>query len=357
MQCNGETQDAFVIIWGKVARLGLKEVTVMATIDEVATLAKVSVATVSRVMNNSYVVSEEKRIRVLEAAQQLGYQPSTYSRNQKRAESKTILVICSVVIDDVVDGIQATANKLGYDVILNYSTVRSIDLDSVRFLKNGMVDGVILLNSVFGVEDQIRLSKMLPVVQCGEYVSVPNSFQVSTNNEKGANEVVEHLISLGRKRIAFVAPKIHIGLPHFVKEREKGYRMALADHDLPFDPSLIVDADFNMDSGLEAGRRILAMDPRPDAVFCAVDTIAVGCVTAIRDAGLRIPEDIAVAGYDDAEIAQICSPPLTTVSQPYFEIGGSTMRLLAQLINEEIQIGRHIMIDHQLKIRESTVGK
>jgi len=329
----------------------------MATIDEVAALAKVSVATVSRVMNNSYVVSEEKRARVLDAAQKLGYQPSTYSRNQKRSETKTILVICSVVIDDVVDGIQAAATKLGYDIIINYCTTRNIDLDSVKFLKNSMVDGVILLNSIFSVEDQIKLAKRIPVVQCGEYIAVPDSFQVSTNNELAASEIVDHLVSIGRRRIAFVAPRLVIGFPHFVKEREKGYHMSLIDHGIPFDPSLVIEADFNLDSGLEAGRRILTMEPRPDAVFCAVDTVAVGCVTAFRDAGLRVPDDIAVAGYDGAEIAEICSPPLTTVCQPYFEIGSTTMQLLASLIKEEIEIGRHIMIDHQLMIRESTVGR
>lgn len=329
----------------------------MATIDEVAALAKVSVATVSRVMNNSYAVSEEKRVRVLDAAKQLGYQPSTYSRNQRRAETKTVLVICSVVIDEIIEGIQSTANTLGYDIIINYCASRNIDLDSVRFLKNGLIDGVILLNPIFSVEDQIRLSKQYPVVQSGEYVSVPGSFQVTTNNAQATHDMVDHLLVLGRKRIAMVVPKLDIGLPHFVKERELGYMVSLMEHGLPFDPSLVIDADFTMESGLEAGKRIIEMDPRPDAVFCATDTIAVGCVNAFRDAGLRVPEDIAVAGYDDAEIAEICTPPLTTVAQPYYEIGVTTMRLLASLIKDEFKVGRHIMVDYELKIRESTVGK
>lgn len=329
----------------------------MATIDEVAALAKVSVATVSRVMNNSYAVSEEKRVRVLEAAKQLGYQPSTYSRNQRRAETKTILVICSVVIDEIVEGIQQTANELGYDIIINYCTTRSIDLDSVRFLKNNLIDGVILLNPIFSVEDQIRLSKQYPVVQSGEYVSVPGSYQVTTNNAQAAHDMVDHLLGLGRSRIAMVVPKLGIGLPHFIAERELGYMVSLMRHGQCFDPALVIDADFTLESGLEAGKRILEMDPRPDAVFCATDTIAVGCINAFKDAGLRVPEDIAVAGYDDAEIAEICTPPLTTVAQPYFEIGVTTMRLLAALIRDEFRIGRHIMVDYELKIRESTVGK
>jgi LacI family repressor for deo operon, udp, cdd, tsx, nupC, and nupG len=329
----------------------------MATIDDVAFKAGVSVATVSRVMNNSYVVSEDKRNRVLQAAQELGYQPSTYSRNQKKPETKTILVICSVVIDDIVAGIQAMAKKLGYDVLIYYNANRNSDLDSIKILSNKMVDGVILLNLLLTNEDQISMAKRFPVVQCGEYVSIPNSFQVSTNNEKGAYEIVNHLVSLGHRRIAFVAPDIFDGLPHFVQAREKGYRLALNEHDIPFDPALVVKADFSLESGHEAGRQILEMNQLPDAVFCATDQLAIGCIHMFREAGLAVPSSIAVAGFDDAEVAAICTPPLTTIAQPFYEIGCETVRLLTALIGDEITVGRHIMIDYQMKIRESTVGK
>lgn len=329
----------------------------MATIDDVAAMAGVSVATVSRVMNNSYVVSEDKRSRVLQAAQALNYQPSTYSRNAKKAEAKTILVICSVVIYEVVAGIQAMAKNLGYDVLIHYNATRNADLDSIKVLNNKMVDGVVLLNVLMDDEDLDELNKRYPVVQCGEYVNIANAFQVSTDNERGAYELVCHLISLGHRRIAFIAPDIYHGLPHFVHVREKGYRLALEEHGISFDPSLVIKADFSMESGYEAGRQILAMETRPDAVFCATDQIAVGCIHTFRDNGLKIPGDIAVAGFDNDEIAEICTPSLTTVAQPYYEIGCETVRLLTAMINEEMSVGRHIMIDYQLKIRESTVGR
>ena len=118
----------------------------------------------------------------------------------------------------------------------------------------------------------------------------------------------------------------------------------------------MIKADFSLESGYEAGRQILAMDKRPDAVFCAVDQLAIGCIHIFRDNGLQIPRDIAVAGFNDDESAEICSPPLTTVSQPYFEIGRDTVRLLSNLINGEISVGRQILIDYELKIRASTVS-
>lgn len=329
----------------------------MATIDEVATMAGVSVATVSRVMNNSYVVSEEKRNRVLQAAQTLNYLPNTLNRSQRKTENKTILIICSVVIYDVVAGIQATAKKLGYDVLIHYNAGRNAELDSIKVLNNKLVDGVILLNILMDDADLAELNRRFMVVQCGEYVSIPNAFQVSTDNEGGAHAIVSHLISLGHKRIAFVGPDIFNGLPHFVHVREKGYRLALEEHGLAFSPDLVIKADFSMESGYDAGRRILAMADRPDAVFCATDQLAVGCIHTFRDHGLFIPEDIAVAGFDNTEAAEICTPPLTTVAQPFFEIGSETVRMLTAMINEEMSVGRHVMLDYQLKLRESTLGQ
>ena len=326
----------------------------MATIEDVAALAGVSVATVSRVMNNSYVVSEEKRKRVLQAAQTLDYRPPSYGRSQKKSDNKTILVICSVVIYEVMAGIQAMAKELGYEVLIHYNADRNADLSAVGILKNKMVDGVIMLNMLLDNDTLSSISSQFPVVQCGEYTNLKNAYQVTVDNEGGAHAVVSHLIDTGRKRIAYVLPEIADGVPQFAQVRLKGYRRALEEQGIAFDPSLIVRADFSLESGYEAGRRILAMEPRPEAVFCAVDQLAIGCIHVFRDQNLHIPRDIAVAGFDDGESAEICSPPLTTIAQPYFEIGRDTVRLLASLIKDEISVGRQIRLDYELKIRAST---
>ncbi len=329
----------------------------MATIEDVAALAKVSVATVSRVMNNSYVVSEEKRKRVLAAARDLDYQPSTFSRIRPKSTNKTLLIICTALIYEVVSGIQAEAEGLGYDVLIHYGSHRAEDLESIKILNEKMVDGIILLNIPL-TQDQLKdLRKRCPVVQCGEYLGISNSYVVSINNKRSARDMVRHLLDIGRRRIAFVAPYLDDGLPGFVRLRELGYRLALAEAGLASDPKLVIQADFDEQSAYEAAEAILEMAPRPDAVFCANDHLAATCIHAFKEAGLKVPEDIAVAGFDNDEIAEIIRPPLTTISQPFFEIGCETAKLIHLLINDEISTGYHVMVDHELKIRESTVGQ
>jgi LacI family transcriptional regulator, repressor for deo operon, udp, cdd, tsx, nupC, and nupG len=327
----------------------------MATIEDVAEKAGVSVATVSRVLNNNYMVSNEKKNRVFEAVKALNYQPNALGRNLRRSETKMVLVICTVVIDEAMAGIQDIAKELGYDVILSYTGNKRDGMCSIKFLENSLVDGVILLNMLFKDEELLTISEKYPVVQCGEYVDIPNSFLVATNDQKAAYEMTSHLIQLGRKRIGFVAYEEFGITSHFSLEREKGYKQALADHGIPYDPELKKIGDFSYESGIDAAKQFLSMKEKPDAVFCTQDNMAVGCVNTFKNAGVSVPEDIAVSGFDNVELAEICNPSLTTVNQSFYEIGRETMRLLVSLIKGEITIGRQVLINHQLIIRDSTV--
>ncbi|MBP2643537.1 MAG: transcriptional regulator, LacI family [Firmicutes bacterium] len=329
----------------------------MVTIADVAAMAGVSVATVSRVLNNSYIVSPEKRARVTEAIEALNYKPNVYGRNLRRTESKLILVVCSTVIEEIMNGIQDTAKDLGYDIVLNYTGSRKKSLDSIKFLQNGLVDGVIYSNLFFADEELINISRQFPVVQCGELLDIPNSFLVSNRDEEAAYNIVHHLISQGKKRIGLVTLSDAEASCHFSKEREKGYIRALTDFNIPYDPELIRRGDMSFEYGLEAANYFLQMKNRPDAIFCVQDIPAVGCINAIKSAGVAIPDDIAVAGFDNVELAEMCDPPLTTVAQPFYEIGRETMRTLVSLIKGEITIGRHILLDSELIIRGSTVKK
>ena len=185
----------------------------MATIEDVAALAGVSVATVSRVMNNSYVVSEEKRKRVLQAAQTLDYRPPSYGRGQKKSVNKTILVICSVVIYEVIAGIQAMAKELGYEVLIHYSADYNADLSTVGILKNKMVDGVIMLNMLLDNDALSSISSRFPVVQCSEYVNLKNAYQVTVDNEGGAHAVVSHLIESAGNGSRMFCPRLSMEHP------------------------------------------------------------------------------------------------------------------------------------------------
>lgn len=327
----------------------------MATIEDVAAHAGVSIATVSRVLNNTYGVSQSKRDKVEEAVKALNYQPNVLGRNLRRSEPKMILVVCTEVINEAMSGIQDVASELGYDVILSYAGKNREGVDSIKFLQSGMVEGAIFLNLIFKEEELITLSNRLPVVQCGEYVDIPSSYLVACNDEKAAYELTCHLIQTGRRRIGFVAYETSGTDPHFSQDREKGYRRALLEHGIAYDASLRMAGDFSYDSGLEAARQFLAMENRPDAVVCTQDNMAAGCISAFRKAGIAVPEDIAVTGFDNTDIAEICDPQITTIAQPFYEIGRETMRLMVALIKGEVTLGRQVFINHQLLIRGSTV--
>jgi len=325
----------------------------LATIEDVASRAGVSIATVSRVMNNSYIVSEEKREKVLAAARELQYLPSR--NGPKRTENKIILVAGTSFIDDILAGMQDKAKECGYDIVFSYCVSRFADFQDMTMLNNGLADGLILLNMLTGEKELHAIGERFPTVLCGEFLDFPHSFSVSINEQKAAYEMVGHLLASGRRRIGLVLPNLGGVTHHFIREREKGYRLALAEAGIPYDPTLCLSGEFTMESGLEAGKNFLAMRPRPDAVFCATDSLAAGVMSAFQTAGLSIPADMAVAGFDNMEIAMVCHPPLTTVAQPFYEIGSESVRLLMTLIREDISVGRHVMIDHQIAVRGSTV--
>lgn len=327
----------------------------MATIEDVAKLAGVSVATVSRVLNNSDIVSKEKKEKVLEVASQLNYQPNISGRNLRRSEAKMVLVVCAFVLDDVLLGIQDAAKRLGYDVIVSCTGGIQDVSDSLKFLQNGMVDGVIFMNMIFKAEELSGINKQYPVVQCCEYIDMSNSYFVATNDEKAAYDMVCHLIEQGKKKIAFVA---YDGDPNqgtsFSNERERGYRRALIEHGLMANPLYRFSGDICVATGVEIAELCLKMEDRPDAIFCVQDMIAIGCQNALKKAGVKIPEEIAIAGFDNLEICEICDPPLTTIGQPFYEIGKETMNMLVMLIKGEIAVGRRVLIDHKLIVRGST---
>lgn len=325
----------------------------MVKIEDVASLAGVSVATVSRVLNNNYMVSKEKRDKVLEAVKALNYQPNALGRNLRRTETKMILVVCTAVIDEAMNGIQDVAKEMGYDVIISYSDKRD-SKSSVKFLENGLVGGVIFLNMLLKNDDMYNICKQYPVVQCGEYIDIPNSYLVSINDQKAAYEVVSHLIQQGKKRIGFVACDGYDGSPNFSKERERGYRQALADHGIEYITELRLSGDNTFESGAIAAKHYFGLENRPDAVFCVLDNIAFGCLNALKNFGVSIPDDIAIAGFDNLEISEASEPPLTTVAQPFYEIGRETMKMLVSLIKGEITLGRQLFLNHQLIIRGST---
>ena len=332
----------------------------MPTIEDVADLAGVSIATVSRVLNNSYIVSQDKKDKVLSAVKTLNYQAPTKRQSPKAFKERLILAVGpggSSFPEDIQAGLKDEAAEQDYDLVFYYSKDLS-ELLSMKIISNGVCSGIILSNMISSCADLNQLGTFVPFIQCGEFIHKPHTYAVSINEVKASFEIVNHFLSLGRRKIAFVAPVLAGKTHYFIHEREKGYRLALAEAGLQFDRHLKFEGEFSIESGIGVGNEILKQNDRPDAVFCATDQLAFGCMLAFSEADIKIPDDIAIAGFDDADISNLCRPPLTTVEQPFYEIGRACVQMLSSLICGQYNpdIGRHMIIDHKLKFRASTVG-
>ncbi|BCZ44980.1 DNA-binding transcriptional regulator CytR [Clostridium gelidum] len=330
----------------------------MATVIDVAKEADVSVATVSRVLNNSFMVTEEKRERVRAAIDKVGYKVSAKNKEVKRTNLKVILVITGTLLEDLFNSFQDTACELGYHIIYHYCSNPSSTegaKEVVNILKNNIIAGIILLDISESNNEFKQIISHYPVVQIGKpLLDTIDNYIVSADDRTIAYDVVSHIIQTGKKRIAIISGATEGKIVHFEREREKGYMDALRDNNLPCDDSLIFHVDFTIDGGSDATKKILALENRPDAIFCISDNLAIGCIYKLKKAEISIPDEISVAGIDNSEISEFFDPPITTVDQSFKEIGSETIKMLVSLINGELSRGRKIYIEHQLIVREST---
>lgn len=330
----------------------------MATIIDVAREADVSVATVSRVINNSFVVTDEKKNRVFSAMEKVGYIPTIKPKKNENFPSKLILVITNIYYEELFDTLQNTAESLEYDVLFCHlsqyadSTSRAIRIMTV--LKEHVFAGIVVCNALHNDPQLTEIIKSYPVVQIGEYLDLGENYLISIDDFQSAYDTVNHLIETGKKRIAIMT--INPSLVHmsFAKTREHAYMSALIDNNLPIDAALRFTADFTYDGGADTTIQILKHAPRPDAIFCVSDMMAIGCIRTLNTCGIQIPQEISVSGFDDMDVCNYLYPSLTSVRQPYSEMGFEAIRLLHSIINKDITSGRKVMLKHELIIREST---
>lgn len=323
----------------------------MITIEDVAQRAGVSVATVSRVLNNNCLVAQEKVDKVNAAVEELGYKPSASKRKAVKIQSKMILVVMNVVIEEIIKGIKASARNNGYEVLLDLDAEKENADIIARYMADGRFEGIILANCFFDEKDIAEICENYPVVQCGNRMLLPSVSTISIDDEQAAYEITSHLIQTGKRRIAFTRLEENV---EFSTRRQIGYCRALYENRIPIDSGLIFMCDHSYESGVEVANTILKMENRPDAVFCTYDMLAIGCMNTLKERHLSIPKDIAVTGFDDIELSGMAVPPITTVSQPFFEMGDESVRTLLAVINGEISNDRTIVIDHKLVIRESS---
>ena len=330
----------------------------MATMADVAKEAHVSVATVSRLINNQGVVSPETAARVYAAIEKLSYEPNLLARNLRKNESWVILILSpnftNPYYSHILSGIGDTAAKLGYSaLIFNTADERNREREALEMLKKRRADGAILMASEIGCDWLLEYADQYPCVQCSEYDPKVNIPHVSIDNYLATQEAMEYLISLGHKRIATIsANNEYIS----TKLRLKGYRDTLEKHGINPREDYIVRAsrDYSFKSGRRKAREILSTTPPPTAIFCISDTLALGAITTAQEMGFRVPEDVTVIGFDDVEYTTMFHPYITTVVQPCYKLGRRSVQLLYSRITQRGDVPRQVILDHQLIIRESS---
>lgn len=327
-----------------------------ATIQDVAKAAGVSVATVSRVINNSPSVSGNTRDTVMEAIQKLNYQPNLLGRNLRRTETRLVLVLLPSIANPfyarVVKGIEDVAHKNGYNILLcNTDAEQNRERIYLDLLKSRLADGVVFLAPELSQEELTGIGRNYPVVQCCEYKEGAMVSRVSIDNFGAAYKAVRHLTGLGHRRIAMISAR-----NNFLStlRRQEGYRQALMDAGLERDETLIRFGDYGFNSGLRAANQLLALKERPTAIFSISDIMAIGAIRAARECGLCVPDDLAVMGFDNISFASMNHPKLTTISQPKYELGCVAMELLLSQIRAEMKEPQEVFLENELIIREST---
>ncbi len=302
----------------------------MATIKDVAREAGVSVATVSRVFNDSGQVSEDTRRHVREVAGRLNYWPNGVARSliTNRTHSLGVLLpdMHGEFFSEVIRGIDLTARNQNLHLLVSSSHSEIDALIAALLSLRGRIDGLIVMAPDVDAPPAIRACiGELPVVMLNPGLDLEDCDSVSIANYDGAYQMVKHLLGLGHRRIAIVkGPERNID----ARQRLYGYRRALADGGGEMLPALEVRGDFREASGSDAVAEILRLSPRPTAVFAANDYMAVGLISALREAGLRVPDDMAVAGFDDIPIARFVVPSLTTVRVDAFALGQRAVEML-----------------------------
>ena len=329
----------------------------MATIADVARAAGVSAATVSRVLSGKAKTDTPLAQRVRRAAQELQYSPNLAARNLRRNESRTVLILAPNMTNPyyahIVAGIGEAAHQMGYGSFLcNTAGLRDQEEQVLSRLSRRQADGAILMATELGSDWLVPYARRYPIVQCSEYdpkVDIPH---VLVDNYRAGRDVMRYLLELGHRRIGIIASANRYVSTQL---RLRGYRDALKQAGISMRQDYIryAAANYSFSSGFDAAVSLLSQEERPTALFAISDVLALGAVAGAKELGFRVPEDVAVVGFDDVEHTTMFHPYITTVAQPCYDIGFRAMELLGKLLRGE-SAPRSLLLPHRLMIREST---
>ncbi|WP_312649734.1 LacI family DNA-binding transcriptional regulator [Proteiniclasticum sp.] len=309
-----------------------------ASIKDVAREAGVSIATVSRVLNNVDVVNEDTKKKVQDAIKKLSYRPNIVARSLKTQRTKTIGILVPDISNqfypEVVRGAEDVANIYDYNIILcNSDSDLEKEKEYIRVLKEKMVDGMLYMSSslegeIIDLIDELELKTVLVETK----VSGGRMPSVTIDNKKAAYDATKYLLDKGNKKVAYIGLKKDRN--NAVSKRYNGYEKALKDHGMEVDHSLLYFGDLKAADGYN-GINVILENAEIDAVFCASDEVAMGAINALRDKGISCPEDVDVMGFNDNSMAAVFYPKISTVAQPMYDMGSVGMRMLIKIVNNK----------------------
>ncbi len=333
----------------------------LATIEDVAAIAGVSIATVSRAINEPTKVADETRRRVNDAIARTGYTTNAMARSLRMRRSNMILILAPDVGDpnfsNILVGLETEASKRGYGVLIgNTQNDPERESDYLRFISSNQADGMILLTGhlPFGHAQPGQETRLPPMVAVNE--PVPNSDIpfVGVDNFAGSRLAAEHLISQGHRRIAFIGRSTSRAVNQL---REQGYRAALEGAGIAIDPLMILDGDGTTESGRQAAEHMFVRDVLPTAFLCVNDATALGVIIALNARRYDLPRQFSVMGFDDISFASFVTPSLTTMKQPRLRIGEAAMDMLLGLLEGNRPDRNSVLLRSELIVRNSVAPR
>jgi LacI family transcriptional regulator, repressor for deo operon, udp, cdd, tsx, nupC, and nupG len=326
------------------------------TISEVAKIAGVSVATISRVLNDSPLVSEKTRSRVKKVIKDLDYHPNVVAQNLSSSKSRILLALVPNISNpfhaEIVHGINKVVYARGYNLLLcETHGIREREDAFFNMLKQKIVEGMLAIDPAVSADNLRNYGASYPIIQCCEYKNGVDLPYVGIDDEQGAFAAVSHLIATGCRQIAMVNASGSFG---FARLRRAGYLRALQAHGLTPDPGMVIEYNMGEDSGEIVAKRLLNLKRRADGIFFDYDVVAVGAQRALIDAGVRVPEDVSIVGFDGSDMTLICTPTLTTVAQPAYQIGLKSAEMLFAVMEGRALAEKRVTLEFELKVRQST---
>jgi DNA-binding LacI/PurR family transcriptional regulator len=330
----------------------------MPNINDVVRLSGVSKSTVSRVINNYPHISAEKRSRVLKVVEEIGFIPNTSAQKLRGQVSTTMGIIVPRIVNPffayLVEAIERVGYQNGYQTLIFQSHEDSErELDFLNLLKRKQIDGAIMTayeNDWSIIKEYMQYG---PIVLCNEYISEPIVPMVRMDQFQASYEGVKHLTERGHRRIAYCTGGLFSDHGKD-KDRNRGYQKALKEAGITLNPNWILIKRHTIEDGKTVLHQIMQMADRPTAVFTGSDEVAAGIIIEARNHGVRVPEDLAVIGFDDQPLAEMVVPGLTTIRQSVSEMGRLAMEILIKRLNHEHEDNTIYNLPFELVVRGST---